>query len=335
MNSFALSALIPTSGLVRAYPLASDTGSAGDYVTAVADESGSGANLARLDTSGTNGPKWAELNGRKTLAFTGSVKGLTNTTDFTLRDVFALAKHDGSAFDAYRGVVSDNATNPVILSNNSGTKFFDLTIGTVSYRKSGTLYTASTQEAPMNAWALVQMANTASWAMDGLQLGTDRANARYWKGWIGPVFAYSEARSAAERRAIKLWYDLRYQLWLEDGTTLEFPSPDITGILWSRFREVPRDYSSVTVSHVYEDEGRSFNETGTPPRRFEVEFTGLARAEADVFDAFWEAARMVRTFTLTTPADEAVTGVRIESYERDHDSNRGWINSVKFVLAKY
>lgn len=188
----------------------------------------------------------------------------------------------------------------------------------------------------MNAWALVEISNTASWAMDGFQIGTDRGNARHWKGWIGPVFAYSSVRTADERRAIKLWYDLRYELFTLDGTALEFPDPTITGIHWSRHNRMPTAWDEVTIRHVYEDESASVSDTtDTPPARWEIAFTGLSAAEAEIFDAFNESARRKRTFSFRDKYGETHTGVRIESYTRSHDEHKGWMSEARFTLVKY
>lgn len=186
----------------------------------------------------------------------------------------------------------------------------------------------------MSAWALVQLANTDTWTLDGLQIG--QALNDPWSGWVGDIFIYSAVKTAAERRSIKLYYDLKFHLWLTDGTTLYFPDPATTGIDWERFNRIPFDWNAVTVSNEYDDTGRSFNVlTDTPASLWEIRYSGLTRDEADVFDAFNDAARRDRTFSFLDKDGTTHTGVRIESYSRDHEGHKSWSSSVAFTLVKY
>lgn len=336
--SFYLSALIPTDGLKRAYPLWNDNSVDAALVTTVVDESGNGANLLGMDL-GVNGASWdaAGPNSRWVLTANGTKPGITNATDFTMKDVFVLVKSTENPFTAYRGLISDQATNGVLISNNSVTKFYDFATGTTTYYKAGTTYAESNQLAPMNEWAMVQISNSAGWTMDGFQVGDDRAyGTRLWKGSIGDIFAFSRVLTSAERRSVKIYYDLKFKLWLTDGTALYFPDQAATGIRYFHYDAEPLGWEDVTVSNEYEDGGRSFNTvTDTPPRFWTIEYTGLTAAEVEVFDAFSDAVRRSRTFSFVDKEGTTWTNVRIQSYSRSHEGHKSWVKSVKFRLVKY
>ena len=339
-----LSALIPSTVLAW-YPLA-DVTAAGN-ITTVTDASGNGRHLSG---PASNKPTYV-LNGigtRPVIRFSGSDDPLTYTsaTTWTVRDMVALVKYapaSGSVFADYNGLISNTASNDPFLIGNSGTaNFYDNDPpdpADNAYRKDWTFYAETAMAAPINTFGVVQFSHTNGYAYTssaGLQIGKDRNfAARTWKGDIAEMMFFSTVLTANERRSVKLYHDLKYERWKSDSTTLEFPDPTITGIDYARYNVLPRDYSSVTVSHIYEDEGRSFNETGTPPARWELEFTGLSKAEAQIFDAFYDAARLVNTFSFLDKDSTTNTGVRIEAYERSHSEHRSWDNSVKFTLAKY
>ena len=71
------------------------------------------------------------------------------------------------------------------------------------------------------------------------------------------------------------------------GQTLDFPIPQIIFgddiPTYSRFYEEPLNFDSITHSHTYDDERKTFNQTTTaPPRRWQVEFNGISAAKAQV-----------------------------------------------------
>ena len=115
-----------------------------------------------------------------------------------------------------------------------------------------------------------------------------------------------------------------------------FPSPNITGIIWEHFEQVPIDYSKTTVTHVYEDEGRSFNETTTTPAiRWDVTFTGLSFDESAIFENFARSVRLTVPFTFKDKYGVTWADVRVDTYERSHSRNMSWCHNVHFVLVKY
>lgn len=333
--SFYLSPLIPTSGLVRAYPLWNDTVVNDAAITTVADESGNGEDLAPIGTL-TAVPVWKTSgpNDRNVIFFDGTDNGLTNGEAIDpLTDVFILAKSTENPFTANRGLVSDQLLNAILESESSGTKFADPG-PSILYYKANVAYPAANLQAPMD-WAMVQITNKdGGWTTDGFQIG--EAFNDPWKGYVGDIFAYTEIKTAAERRSIKCYYDLKFRLWLTDGSTLYFPDPEATGIYWRKFDENPLDWSSVTESHEYQDKGRSFNTfADTPQRVWEIDYTGLTPEEAEVFDAFNDAARRDRTFSLIDKWGVTWTDVRIQSYSRGHDEHKSWSKNVSFTLVKY
>jgi len=127
------------------------------------------------------------------------------------------------------------------------------------------------------------------------------------------------------------------------GTTLaafkempRFPDPNETHIAWEHFNHLPTDYSPVTLSHTYEDEGRSFNETTTtPPERWECTFPGLDYNEMLIFDNFANRVRLSQPFLFVDKWGVLHENVRIETYERSHNRNISWSHNVRFVLVKY
>lgn len=338
MNAFYLSPLIPSADLVRAYPLWNEDKEDGLLISTVFDESDNAGDLLGIGAM-VDIPSWDLANGPngRAVIYQSGVSGLQNTADFTAKDIFVLAKFDGTAFAAYHGLISGDTSPGVLVSDNTGTKFADLATGTVMYEKGPTTYTEATMEAPMNAWGLCRVYKSDAWAMDGIQVGEDRAfTARKWDGWIGDVFIYSAIKTEAEKRSIRLYYDLKFNLWLTDGATLYFPDQEATGIRYFKYDAEPLPWDNVTVSNEYEDGGRSFNTvTDDPPRFWTIEFTGLTPEQTEVFDAFNDAARRSRTFSFVDKEGTTWTNVRIENYSRSHEGHKSWVKAVKFRLVKY
>lgn len=346
-----LSALIPPT-CAAWYPL-DDVTSAGN-VTAVTDYSGNGRHLTG---PASNKPTHVldVVNGRPVIRFSGTSDPLTYTpagsASVSVKDAVILAKYapaSGSVFTDYNGLLSNTGNNSPLLAGNVGTaNFFDFdppAPADNAYRKDWTFFAEDAMAAPVNTFGVLQYSMTAGVTFNssaGLMVGKDRTLAapnddRRWRGDIADLMLFTTVLTSAERRRVKLYFDLKYRRWLTDSTVLEFPSPDITGIDWERFRAVPRDWSKVTIAHVYEDESRSFSDTSdSPPQFWEVGYTGLTRQEADVFDAFWEAVRLKRSFTFTDKNGTAHTGVRVASYDRNHDGHRSWSSSASFSLVKY
>lgn len=333
-----LSALVPTTDLIAWYNLEDVTAA---RLASLADASGNGRNLSAtaadpdrplgvLDT----------LNGYPVVRFDNVAPLLNTSSPPNLYDIFIVAKYTLAANfgGAYRGLISGETAGDALVGDNAAnsTKFLNLGIGTSFYYKSQTLYAAAAQEAPFTNFELLRYGDTGGMAFDGIQLGNHKALTARWRGDVADILIYGSVQSAALARRIALYYDLKFHLWRTNSTTLYFPDPTTTDIWWARFDDEPQPWASVTSVHEYEDRGRSFNvATDTPPQFWEIEFNGLTKEEAEIFDAFNSAARMDRTFSLIDKYGETHTGVRIVEYARSHEGHKSWSKSVRFRLAKY
>lgn len=116
-----------------------------------------------------------------------------------------------------------------------------------------------------------------------------------------------------------------------------------TGPVYMKYLQRAKDWASVTVESVFEDQGRDFNEPADDvPQFWEITYDGLADEDAYILDQFWDAHRRAVTFTFIEPRDHpwtgdegnTVAGCNFVSYERDHDKVKG-IQKRKVVIAKY
>lgn len=265
-----------------------------------------------------------------------------------LKHFFVIAKADGTAFNAYRGLASglDDANFTLLASSNTGTKFYDngYTAGdaTYKYKKSQVLYAENNQQAPFAKPELIEISKASGWDLDGFQLGQNKdQDAQRWLGRIGEPLGYGRILSPNEIAAVNLYYDLKHGLWRKNDTTLNFPSPNITGLYYSRFFADTPDWKKVTNSHEYEDGGKSFNESSDDaPRRWEVEFNfskqthSESKSYTDIFDAFWNEARLVNKFNFTDKYGVTWSNVQIEDYNRSHSAHKSWSQSCQFKLVK-
>jgi len=123
-----------------------------------------------------------------------------------------------------------------------------------------------------------------------------------------------------------------------------YPTPlHVTGYnegpLISKYLKVRKDYSEITLISTFEDQGRDFNTSAdVGPQRWELTYDGLTDEDAQILDDFWDAHKLHVTFTFIEPRDApwthteggTDTGVRFESYEKDH----GDVNGVKFIQKR-
>lgn len=340
-TAYYLSELVPTSGLLADYSLA-DVTAAGD-VTAVTDFTGNGYLLG--DTIGSN-PNYEldRLNGYPAIEFSAEAP-LLWAGAVGPKHVFIVAKYDLAANfgGTFRGLLSSPAGENVLVGSDgaSSTKFYNNAFGgDFAYVKSGVSYAEAAQEAPFTNFELIEASRSAAFTLDGIQLGQQAAfTGRRWYGGVAEMKLYSSVLSAAVVRQIRLYYDLKFHLFALNGSTLYFPDPttiSTTGLRWSRFDDEPRRWEDVTISHEYDDGGHSFNtSTNDPPRTWEIGFSGLTKAQGDIFDAFNDAARRDRTFSLIDKYGVTNTGLRIQSYNRTHDAHKSWTKEVLFKLVKY
>ncbi len=339
--SYYLSELVPTSGLLVDYPLADVT--AAGLIATVTDYSGNSRTLSAT-AAAPDRPAYEldSLNGHPSIEFAGEAPLLYNSTFGLPKHIFMVAKYDLAANfgGTYRGLLSDTGSVTVLVGDNaaSSTKFTNLAIGgDFSYKKSQTSHAESAQEAPFTNFELLELSFSTGFSLTTLQLGQQLGlTGRRWYGRIPDLKMYSAVLTGADLRKLRLYYDLKFHLFALNSTTLYFPDPTTTGIKWARYKKIAKDWTAVTVDHTYDDEGKSFNtSTNTPPTFWEIGFTGMTSAQIDIFDAFNDAARRDRTFSLIDKAGVTQTGVRIVNYERDHDAHKSWSHNCQFTLAKF
>jgi hypothetical protein len=340
-----LEELIPTDALIAWYPL-NDVTSAGN-VTTVTDYSGNGRDL---EDTGASNPNYVlnGLGGRPYILFSGEAPLVDSApSTYTAKTVAVLAAYTGgTTFGAgatdYNGLISYNSTSsadPILVGDDGTTQWYDFTQPT-PYYLNGTFYADASMEAPMTDAGIVQISYSTGWGFDAsnyLQVGKDRGNAnRTWQGPIYELMVFNKVLSTQERLGLDLYFNLKFNLYAELGIGLTFPSPSVTGIDWARYRKVPRNWGTVTIAHTYEDESKTFSDTSdTPPQFWEVGFTGLSPEQAEIFDEFWEAARLKNPFTFIDKYGVSHSDVRIASFERDHDANKSWSSTATFQLVKY
>jgi len=337
-----------TSGLVRANKL-------GFWHTVVAAESGNdiiydySGNDRPIETANAseipNNPVVQSniINNESAVYFDGTNSPFAYvSSDETLYHVFILAKYDGATFVGSDGLLSSAFGDGALLLGKgaAGTEFFDLgyDVAGYTYRKNDILYAESAQAAPMNAFALMEMKFPAGGFFSGYQVGRDREDGtRRWKGWFADAMAFDVALTAGERAGAILYYRLKYNL---TDIPLFFPTPDILPVhgsaFYSEFHRQTDDWEAVTVSHTYYDGGRSFNETGdTPIKRWTLKMMGVPREQADIYDAFFAAARLTNTFNFTDKFGTVHDAVRIDNYKRTHDAHKSWVFNCEFTLVRY
>jgi hypothetical protein len=253
------------------------------------------------------------------------------------KHVFILASNDEAAFTTNRGLVGGETSGDILLSESSGTKFFDLTPVVVSYVKNGVLYAQNNMQAPVNGdAALIEVSNSGGFGLDGLQVGRQRDLAgRIWKGYIFEVLFYDSVLTSTEVERIRLYFNIKFSAW-QLGLPFYFPSDDLMQFKRSRFYAEPLRYQDITDSYEYEDRGRTFNEVAdTPPRRWQYNYLARTPEQTVIFDEFWNQARIANPFIFRDKYGTEWTDVRILQYNRSHVKHMSWKNDIEFDLIKY
>lgn len=335
-----LHALLPTAQLWAWYPL-NDIISAG-FEDSIKDQSGNDRDLGGLNPSPDVPLSILDaLNGYPAITHDGATAPLEYIEAVGLRHIFIVCKSNtGATFDAFRGLISDTSTAAVLLGDSGQSKFFNLTLG-IGYNKSQTAHTESAQAAPMTNYELLEISSGGGLALTGLQIGRDRATAgREWKGEWADILCYTTVKANYDLARIRMYYDLKFGLWSLNNTTLVFPNAWIMNIhgtnYYSEYKYLGRDWEAVTLEHTYTDGGKSFNEVNTiAPQRWKLTMTGISAAQADVYDAFKDQARLANTFNFTDKTGKVHTGVQIEDYNRDHRGHLSNHATCTFTLIKY
>jgi hypothetical protein len=265
------------------------------------------------------------------LAWSGSVN---------VAHYFVLAAHDDAAFNLNRGLMSGVTSGDLLVSNNSGTAFYNLGLSNFTYRKGGTSYPQSNQQAPMSGGFQLIEVITSTGALNGIQVGRQRDIAgRIWDGWWADHMGFTAELSVEDRRRVLLYYSLRYGAHLDSEIPLFFPSSDLIEegtAIRNRFYPVPRGWDDITEEYEFEDANKTFNEHGDDaPRRWEYRYVNVTKAQAQLFDVFQDTARRANTFYFKDPEGYIWDNVRVEEYDRNHDAHKRWVHTVDYRLVGY
>lgn len=330
------SGLIP-SGLLAWHMF--EAGASGNHI--IYDYSG---NNRHIDSAVTNAPVLLTnvLYGQPGWYFNGNnTVPLNWAGSITINHAFVLAAHEDAAFNLNRGLLTGETSGDILVSNSSGSDFFDLARPNFSYLKSDVPYALNNQEAPMGGVPeLIEIIDSDGIALDGIQVGKQRDLAgRIWKGHFFEQLLYNRILSLSERRRVMLYFNLRFSQW-RTGLPFRFPSDDLMQFRRSRFYSVPPEYRDITDHFEFEDRGRTFNEAAdTPPLRWEYGYRKRTAEQTVIFDEFWNQARIAHPFTfLETHRDGRQiewADVRIEDYNRKHDAHKSFENDIEFKLVKY
>lgn len=93
----------------------------------------------------------------------------------TYYDIFLVLKCRGATFPRTSGVITGASVARVLIGTNGTTKFTDLSHTNFEYRLNDVVYTQSNMQAPMNTYGIVHLRFSAGKAIDGFQMGQDRA----------------------------------------------------------------------------------------------------------------------------------------------------------------
>jgi hypothetical protein len=328
--------LIPTSGLEAWHMY--EAGASGHHI--IYDYSG---NSRIIDSAETDAAVLSSnvLYGQPGWYFNGSTTvPLNYTGSVTVKHAFILAAHDDATFNLNRGLLTGETAGDILVSDSSGTKFFDLsgTTPDMGYRKSDVFYASANQQAPMsNVPELLEVASPVGFTLDGIQIGKQRNLAgKIWKGYFFEQLLYSRILTTNEKDRIKLYFNIKFAQWRR-GVPFYFPSADLVPTIGpTRFLDVPRDYAEITDSWEYEDATKDFNEVADDaPRRWEYAYTAVPKAEKVIFDEFWNQARHINPFYFRDPDGILWSNVRVEEYRRNHEAHKRWKHEVPFRLVGY
>lgn len=113
----------------------------------------------------------------------------------------------------------------------------------------------------------------------------------------------------------------------------DYPTPELGGSPWLKFRDLDPDWSVVTTRQEMDDGGADFNrEAESPIYRWEFEYA-LLDQYIEIHDDHRESAKgETEPFTFTHPRTGVeYTGVRYEGYERSHDKNAVQKRTVRLI----
>ncbi|HRH44672.1 MAG TPA: DUF2341 domain-containing protein [Pyrinomonadaceae bacterium] len=155
------------------------------------------------------------INGKPGIYFDGTNNPLKFEAEITLKHLFLVAKFDGATFTGNEGLLSGVAETSILRGNGAAsTKFENLSIGSgYVYRKNFVTFTESTQNAPMNSFAILELVFPDGIELDGIQIGQDLDDGDKFKGWFIEQIGYGEVQDDCNRRSIYEYFALKFWLW--------------------------------------------------------------------------------------------------------------------------
>ena len=132
-------------------------------------------------------------NGKAAVVWNGTQKPLKNSSVFSVRCGWIVAKYNGATFNNYNGLLTDlNTLGVLVGSGNGTTNFFDFHTEFYEYRSNDRIYPADNAPAPLNAWRVIFFRFWQPVTFNGVQIGQDRATvARKWNGSVALLALYS------------------------------------------------------------------------------------------------------------------------------------------------
>lgn len=133
-----------------------------------------------------------------------SESSFTDIASAGLKEAFLVMKMREATFSNNAGVLTTESTAAALVGNTGTTKFFDLGLTNFEYRLNNVLYTASNQQAPMNAWGIVHVRKTSGVFFNGkVQIGKDRDFAgRFAEMDVAEVLLFDSLQPMNIRREI-------------------------------------------------------------------------------------------------------------------------------------
>ncbi len=256
---FTKSTYVARNDLVAWHP--ADTATSGSEIK---DASGNSKDLACASSAPvlqTN-----VRNGRSAIYFDGTNNPLkyTHSGVFGAKHIFIVAKFDGATFTTFEGLLSDIASNSLLIGNNTGSViFFNQGYGSnYSYRKNDVGFAESSQSAPINAFAIIELASSTGWSLDGIQIGQDRTfTGRKWKGWFLESLIYSSIQNEFVRTRLYQYFAMKWQIWQVNSNGLNifpFPSNKVRSLERNREAYLSEPYSGDPKALVRNNFKRAF-----------------------------------------------------------------------------
>jgi hypothetical protein len=195
---------IPTNGLAGWWDPNDLALADGATVTAWADRSGAGHNLAAVGA----GPifKTNIRNGNPVVRYDATARLLRAGSGWAAQHWIVVAYYPSANFFSYPGLLSGTTggNESLIFTGNSTTTEWYLPITGHTYHKDGI---AVTSAGPMQAWAVMSLSHPTNWLPSlTLQIGLDRTNpGRDWNGDVGEVISYNRVLSTVERQQVETY----------------------------------------------------------------------------------------------------------------------------------